>query len=73
MQISVSGFHEFSQFNLLKSQLQSRLKDKALLEERKMMRGKAIFALKTNRSLNEIKQMISGVGGQGMVVEVEMR
>jgi hypothetical protein len=83
MQISVVGFKGFSQYTQLKTQLQAKLKGSAVVEERKLSKGKTVFALKTNRSLDEIKQMINGlkvddrvaavVGSQGQMIQMEMR
>jgi hypothetical protein len=69
MQITVTGFTDFQQYSQLKSSLQAKLKDVASVEERKMSRGKAVFAIKTNRTLDEVKKMVQSLGH----MEVEMR
>jgi hypothetical protein len=69
MQITLTGFSDFQQFSQLKTSLQNKLKDVATVEERKMSRGKAVFAIKTNHTLDEVKKMVHGLGN----AEVEMR
>jgi hypothetical protein len=72
MQILVSGFNDFSQYSQVKSAVIAKLKDIALVEERKISKGKAVFALKTNHSLDEIKQLVSALVA-GVSLNVEMR
>jgi hypothetical protein len=69
MQITVTGFSDFQQYSQLKNSLQAKLKDIASVEERKISRGKAVFAVKTNRSLDDVKKLVHGLGN----FEVEMR
>jgi hypothetical protein len=69
MQITATGFTDFQQYNQLKNALQAKLKDIASVEERKISRGKAVFAVKTNRSLDDVKKLVHGLGN----LEVEMK
>lgn len=65
--IEVSGISDFPQYTRLKTALQARLKGTALLDERKVSKGKAVFALKTKQTLDQIKVSLKGtsVGDTG--------
>jgi len=83
MQIQVSGINGFSNYTQLKTQIQARLKDFGVVEERKISRGHAVFAVKSSHTLDEIKQALSGIqlsgavvattGAHDQIIEMEMR
>jgi hypothetical protein len=83
MQIQVSGFSNFASYTQLKTQIQTRLKDFGVVEERKISRGHAVFAVKSNHTLDEIKQALSSIqlsgavmtttGAHDQTIEMEMR
>lgn len=82
--IEVVHIADFKQFSLLKALLQSRLKGLALVDERKMTRGIALFALKTKKSMDEVKAVLVGarlddlkevvsVGSHSNTIQMEIR
>jgi hypothetical protein len=85
MQIQVSGITNFNNYTQLKSQLQARLKDLGVVEERKISRGHAVFAIKTSHALDEFKQALTAnlqlggtaaatmTGAHDQTIEMEMR
>jgi hypothetical protein len=58
--IEVNKIASFAQYSKLKAELQGRIKAVALLEERKISRGSATFAVKTKTSLDELKALLKG-------------
>jgi hypothetical protein len=82
MQIQISGITGFAGYTQLKAQIQNRLKDMGVVEERKISRGHAVLAIKTGHSLDELKQalgasaQLSGAavtGSHDQTIEMEMR
>lgn len=50
----------FSAYTRLKTSLQTKLKGAALVEERRISKGRAVFALKTHKTADEIKTLLKG-------------
>lgn len=55
----VSGVRDFHQFSQVKMMLQTKLQTLAAIEERRMMRGRVVFALRTEKSIPEIRSQIA--------------
>jgi hypothetical protein len=84
VQIEVSGLNEYSIFARARDTLAERLRSEGPLEERKVARGKAVFALVTNKPPEEIRKQLGEVslGGarllpakdsSGEVIQLEVR
>jgi hypothetical protein len=72
--IEVSKIAGFPQYSKLRAQIQARLKGIAFVDERKISRGKAVFALKTKKSVVEITANLKAAkfdeigGGEAVVM-----
>src|SRR5262249_7358333 len=69
--IEVHGLRDYSVFRQTRESLSSRLHDDGGLEEREVARGRAVFALVTARSPDQVKAHLSGlrVGGQSLALK----
>lgn len=71
--IQLGGITGFAQYARLKSSIQSRLKGIAVVDERRLSRGQAILALKTKKSVEEVKTLLNGVGsGEDQAIQMEI-
>ena len=85
--IQLSGTQNFQTYTQLKNQIRARLKDMGVVEERKISRGRAVLAIKTGHSLDELKLALGGIqfggalvavtgahsGPEGQIVEMEIK
>jgi hypothetical protein len=73
LMIQLTGISGFAQYSRIRNAIQTRLKGVALVEERKISRGQAVFAVKTKKTQAELKALLDGVtGGANSAVQMEI-
>ena len=59
--ISISGVGDFANYTAVKSQIQSTLADVGAIEERVISRGQVTFAVRTRKTMDELKTKLNGI------------
>ena len=71
LSVEVTGIKDYADFSRIKNELQARLKESSVVQERKLTRGKAVFAVRTGFTADEVKAKLGGFPLQaGQAVEV---
>jgi hypothetical protein len=72
--VELGNITGFIQYTRLKNTIQTRLKGVALVDERKLSRGHASFALKTKKSIDEVKALLNGIAsGEDQAIQMEIK
>ena len=60
----VSGVRDFNHFNQIMTRLQAGVKDGSSIQERKIMRGKVVFGLRSRKTAEEVKRSLASAPGK---------
>jgi hypothetical protein len=68
IQLSVSGFNGYEQYDKLRTNLRDKLKDIGTVDERRISRGKVTFSVRTKKTTEELGQLLTGLAvGPGVL------
>ncbi|MGZ3689483.1 MAG: hypothetical protein ACXVBW_14370, partial [Bdellovibrionota bacterium] len=59
--VEVGGIRDYGHLSAIKTQLGNLLKDTGTLEERRISRGKVVFAVATKKSADDVRKQLTGV------------